>query len=169
MLARIMGKTIEIPNERLAKGGVDRVTRGSNPVQKNGEPLLAQTQAGAIPAPSPLIFVLKGQMKSGKNRVLITRTGHRYSPKEFQQWRADMLEQIGLVEYALTGPVSLIADYVPGDLIKRDVDGMLSALFHVIVKAGILLDDAQVKNVQWYQWPLNREQPQCRVTIEVLS
>src|SRR5689334_16712127 len=116
-----------------------------------------------------MTFTLLGQMKSGKNRVLITRTGHRYAPKEFTNWRADMLKQIGLVEHAITGPVELIADYVPGDLIKRDVDGMLSAIFHVIVKAGILVDDAQIKNVQWHQWPLDRKAPKCRVTLEELA
>lgn len=118
-----------------------------------------------------IMFTLMGQMKSGKNRVLITRAGRRYPPKAFQVWREEMLRQIwGMPSRPyFTGPVSIIADYVPGDLIKRDVDGMLSALFHLIVKAGILQDDAQVKNVQWHQWPLDREHPKCRVTIEELA
>ena len=77
--------------------------------------------------------------------------------------------ELGIDRPAITGPVALIADYVPGDLIKRDVDGMLSAIFHVIVKAGLLLDDAQVKNVSWHQWPLDRENPKCRVTIKEIS
>ena len=120
-----------------------------------------------------VMFTLMGKMKSGKNRVLITRAGHRYAPKEFRAWRDEMVSQIcmqlGMDRECIQGDVSLIVDYVHGDLIRRDVDGMLSALFHIIVKAGVIKDDAQVKNVEWHQWPLDRDKPMVRVVLTQLN
>lgn len=80
-----------------------------------------------------------------------------------------MLAQIGHVKQPIVGPVEMIVDYVPGDLKRRDLSALLDGLFHVMEKAGILLDDAQVKNLQWHQWPLDRKNPKCRVTLEQLG
>jgi len=117
-----------------------------------------------------LLFTLTGKLKSGKNHVQITRNGQRYPKKEFKVWRDAMLAQLNEYElFLFEGPVSLIVDYVPGDLLRRDVSGMLDAVFHILEKAGIVNDDAQVKNVQWHQWPMDRQNPQCRVTIEEIG
>lgn len=113
-----------------------------------------------------LTITLLGQLKSGKNRVLITRTGHRYPPKAFKDWREEMLSQIPPVRWPFEGPVHMAVDYVPGDKIRRDVPGMLDALCHVIEKAGIVLDDAQVKSVTWLTLPVAPKQPRCVVTLE---
>jgi len=113
-----------------------------------------------------LTFTLHGQLKSGKNRVLITRTGHRYPPKTFKVWREAMLMQIGTVAHPFVGSVSMSVDYVPGDKIRRDVPGMLDALCHVIEKAGLVVDDAQVKSVTWLTLPVAPKQARCVVTLE---
>ena len=115
------------------------------------------------------MFTLNGRLKSGKNQVQITRTGQRYPKKDFKVWRDEMLKQIGDVAQPIEGPVEMIVDYVPGDLLRRDVPGMMDAICHLLEKAGIVFDDAQVKNVQWHQWPLDRANPKCRVTIEELA
>lgn len=115
-----------------------------------------------------VMFTLKGQMKSGKNLVQVTRTGQRYPKKGFKVWRDAMLKQIPK-DAPFEGPVALTVDYVPGDLLRRDVPGILDALCHLLEKGGVLYDDAQVKNVNWHQWPLDREHPKCRVTIQELA
>lgn len=115
-----------------------------------------------------VMFTLDGQMKSGKNLVQVTRTGQRYPKKGFKVWRDAMLKQIPK-DAPFEGPVALIVDYVPGDLLRRDAPGILDALCHLLEKGGVLFDDAQVKNVNWYQWPLDREHPKCRVTIQELA
>lgn len=115
---------------------------------------------------NPIVITLLGQLKSGKNRILITRTGHRYPPKSFQSWRAEMLRQIGPVSHPLVGDVSMRIDYIPGDRIKRDVPGMLDALCHLMERSGLVLDDAQIKHVTWTTLPMSRKQPCCIVTLE---
>ena len=114
-------------------------------------------------------FTLLGKMKSGKNHVQITRTGQRYPKKEFVAWRTDMLNQIDWHKSPITGRVSLNVDYVPGDALRRDVPGILDALLHLLEKAGILEDDAQVKNVDWLEWPMDRQHPKCRVMIRTIG
>ncbi len=131
------------------------------------------TVAGANPAPSPkrefdsAELVLVGQIKSGKNRILITRTGHRYPPKEFQVWRdamvADFVKQ--WKQPAITEPVRLHCQYWPGDRRTRDVSGMEDALFHVLVRAGVLKDDGLVYDCLWYRQPMNRKGPKVLITI----
>ena len=173
MKARIGGHAVEVPEDRV-RGGQGMPTKKSD---------------GSYPAPSPpgwpkpsvtFTFTLDGQIPGGKNQVRTAWTldkkrpgkmkPHKYPDKRFEAWRSVAVNQIcmalGMDREAITGPVSLIVDYVPGDLIKRDVDGMLSALFHVLVKAGLLVDDSQVKHVNWHEWPLDRQHPKCRVVIE---
>lgn len=111
-------------------------------------------------------FTLEGKLKSGKNHVQITRTGRRYPNKAFAAWRTEMLAGIPKLTRGFIGPVCMICDYVPGDLIRRDAPGMQDAILHLLEKGGIVLDDAQVKEVHWKEFPMDRKRPFCRVTIQ---
>ena len=124
-----------------------------------------------------MTFTLSGQLKSGKNRVLITRQGRRYAPKEFSQWRDQMIDQLypHAATYAENGArfplqtmITLHCEYTPGDQRTRDVDGMLGALMHVIVKANLLKDDGLVWGVTWRREAMNRQEPKLVFTMEAL-
>ena len=124
-----------------------------------------------------MTFRLDLQLKSGKNRVLTTRTGHRYPPKEFTAWRTACLAQLAGQRahyrrhgtcWPLVDPIRLRCEYTPGDKRLRDVDGMLGAVLHVLVKAGLLVDDGQVYEVEWRRKAVNREQPGLLFHLEVL-
>jgi Holliday junction resolvase RusA-like endonuclease len=121
-----------------------------------------------------MTFRLDLQLKSGKNRVLTTRTGHRYAPKAFTEWRGAALQQLApqVTQYKpllpVQSPVRLRCDYTPSDCRVRDVDGMLGALLHVIVKAGLLVDDGQVYEVEWTRQAVNREKPGLMFSLEQL-
>jgi Holliday junction resolvase RusA-like endonuclease len=160
---------------RMGKGKVDggvdndtqrtRCLRGPRPSGLIGTPA-----AGVNPARPPLLpreLVIAGQIKSGKNRILITRTGHRYPPKEFKAWRdgvvGDLVKQ--WKQPSVTVPVRLYCQYWPGDRRTRDVSGMADALFHVLVKAGVLKDDGLVWDLLWYRQPMNRKGPKVLITI----
>lgn len=67
------------------------------------------------------------------------------------------------------GPMHLIVDYVPGDLRKRDVPGMLDALLHVLERGGYVVDDAQIRQVTWTPFPIDRQHPRCTVTLSPLT
>lgn len=114
-------------------------------------------------------FTLHGKMKSGKNHVQITRTGRRYPNKSFSVWRDDMLKQINYKGKPLQGRVGLSAWYVPGDRLRRDAPGILDALLHLFEKAGILEDDAQIKEVYWREGVIDRHAPGCRILLETLD
>lgn len=120
-----------------------------------------------------MTFLIAGQMKSGKNRVLITRKGRRYAPKSFAQWRDVVVEQLEHQKtngsYPITSTVSLECEYTPGDSRTRDVDGMLGALLHVIVKAGLLVDDGLVWAVTWRRMEMDREKPGLRFTLRICT
>jgi Holliday junction resolvase RusA-like endonuclease len=125
-----------------------------------------------------MTFKLMGQLPSGKNRIIVTRTGHRFpDPKSrFPKWRDDVMKQL---VSQMSGPAwehslplsckcRLIVDYTPADARVRDVDGMLSALCHVLAKAGIVKDDGLIRDVEWHEFPLDREHPMAVVTVKRL-
>lgn len=113
-------------------------------------------------------FTLYGQIPSGKNAVIVTRTGHRFPAKRFKEWLSgamlDILQQKFYLQsrgqqFPLERPVKLIVNYTPGDLRTRDVSGMADALLHLLEKAGIVKNDGQVHELAWIRLRLNREKP----------
>lgn len=113
-------------------------------------------------------FVIKGQIKSGKNAMQITRTGRHYPLKAFSDWREVVMNQLQdqiPVKTTLEGPQNAYFTYHPGDLRRRDVPGMIDALFHVFERFGLVKDDAQFENVHWMTMPVNRSDPKVEVTI----
>lgn len=117
-----------------------------------------------------LTFTILGQCKSGKNRVLITRTGHRYPPKAFAEWRDDVVKQMRSAwggEEPLNEDVTVSFNYFPGDLRRRDVPGMIDAIFHCFERANVITDDTLFKNVNWNTRQLDRQAPRVEVEIKL--
>jgi len=116
-----------------------------------------------------MTFRLSGQIPSGKNAVVVTRTGLRFPAKRFKVWReqalAQLSEQGAWQQEPIDQTVSLECEYTPGDRRTRDVPGMLDALLHVIVKAGLLVDDGLVWAVTWKRNEMDRQKPGLRFTI----
>jgi len=126
-------------------------------------------------------FVLAGQLPSGKNAIKTTRTGQRYPSKRFKEWRDEQVCAIRRRRWELTvapsptlldhpaftaiHPVRCEIHYTPGDRRRRDVPGMLDALWHVLEKALIVEDDAQITAVTWVEEKLDRDNP--NVVIDV--
>lgn len=121
-----------------------------------------------------MTFVIAGQLTSGKNSVVVTRSGMRFPSKRFKTWREEVIMQLSpqVATYAQEGAclplestISLECEYTPGDRRTRDVPGMLDALLHVIVKAGLLVDDGLVWAVTWRRMDMDRNQPGLKFTI----
>lgn len=180
MKAKLGGKSVEIDENRVRGGVGGGAIERDSPISRSV--VLQRATAArnsrervANPAPVPhspplsLCFTIPFQLQSGKNRVLITRTGHRYPPKRFQAWRDAVLKCIPPMAGPYTGPLHIIVDYVPGDKRKRDVPGMLDALLHVLERGRCMLDDAQVKQVTWTPFPLDRKRPRCTVTLSPMK
>ena len=120
-----------------------------------------------------MTFRLSGQIPSGKNAVVVTRTGMRFPAKRFKLWREQALAQLSKQGAGQQEPigqtVSLECEYTPGDRRTRDVPGMLDALLHVIVKAGLLVDDGLVWAVTWRRNEMDRENPGLKFHISVTA
>ncbi len=104
---------------------------------------------------------LEGQCTSGKNAVIVTRTGHRFPCKRFIDWRADAIAQIhpqleaqraslerkGVI-FPIAFPVSVQIEYWAQDNRRRDAPGIIDALWHLIEKIGIVTDDVLLGGVK---------------------
>ena len=104
-----------------------------------------------------LNLTLFDQIQSGKNRILITRKGHRYPPKRFADWRdaavlSFRIQAKTCPELPYTKRCRLEVAYTPGDARTRDVAGMLDALCHCLERAGIVVNDGLIQTVSWRQF-----------------
>lgn len=113
-------------------------------------------------------ITLKGQIPSGKNAVKITRTGKRYPSPRFVAWRnvaiRQIISQVGIV-MRFSRPAAITIDYWPGDLRRRDVPGMADALFHLLERYRIVLDDSLLINLVWRTHEIDRENPRTEIEI----
>lgn len=108
-----------------------------------------------------------GQCKSGKNNMLMTRSGHKYPNPSWAKWRDEVLKQLKMQwnEPIIDHPCLIVIKYYPGDLRRRDVPGMIDALFHCFERAQIVSDDKLFVDVLFTTLPLNRDN--ARVDIEI--
>lgn len=113
-------------------------------------------------------FNLLGQIPSGKNAIKITRAGHRYPSKRFSKWRELVRFMVPEVPQPLDKQheLSITIIYYAGNLIRRDVPGMIDALFHLFEYCGLVEDDARFKNVTWVDGGLDRARPRCEIQIQ---
>lgn len=119
-----------------------------------------------------MTFTLAGQMPSGKNAVVVTRSGHRFPSKRFTAWRTEALTQLQAQCDGFPQPirhkVKLIVDYTPGDRRVRDVAGMMDALCHLLERSGLIENDGLIRECEWHEFEMNRAQPQACVTMRKL-
>jgi Holliday junction resolvase RusA-like endonuclease len=116
-----------------------------------------------------LRIVFKGQVRGGKNNIIITRTGRRFPNKEWAKWRDEavrsVLSQLPKGFQTITEPVSVRLDYVAGDKRRRDFPAICDAIWHVLEKAGVVADDTLL-------WPTQSSRnydkisPRCEITIK---
>ncbi len=93
-------------------------------------------------------FTFDGQLPSGKNSIIITRTGKRFPSKRFSDWKKLAIPKLklemqdyGLDNFPILKPCSVFIDYIPSDRRRRDVPGVIDAIWHVLEKCGIVSDD----------------------------
>lgn len=114
-------------------------------------------------------ITLSGQMKSGKNGMLVDpQSGRHYPSPQFREWRdrmkAAIIDQVGIKK--ISEPCSILVKYTPGDRRRRDVPGMMDALCHVLERAGTVVDDSLLVHWLWAPQPMNRERPGAEIMID---
>lgn len=112
-------------------------------------------------------FYLVGQMPSGKNAVVVTRTGHRFPKKRFVDWREDAFRQLEKQhipkDLPFEGPCIVEVGYTAGDRRRRDVPGMIDALCHLMERYGLVKDDAQF--IEWHWAQIEGDEAGVRVNV----
>lgn len=112
------------------------------------------------------VLKISGQIPSGKNSVIVTRSGLRFPSKRFVAWRKHALEEINKTkakcEPIINFPVSVVVQYIAADKRRRDMPGMIDALWHVLEKAEIVADDTFLggynQYVDWSHHGINKEE-----------
>lgn len=137
--------------------------------------------------PAVLRAVLVGQMPSGKNQIrtqIVHGHLHKFPQESFERWRATGYAQLDRQRGAwakLLGPARIVVRYTKGDLIRRDVPGIMDALCHLLewcpvhgkskkkivqdCRLPFLADDCLLEDWVFEQLPINREAP--RLELEV--
>lgn len=121
-------------------------------------------------------FTFKGQPPSGKNAIIITRTGKRFPSARFSKWKREVMPCLsmqlraqGLLNFPLSQPCSVTIDYYTADKRRRDMPGIIDAIWHVLEKVGIVSDDTFLggtkKYVRWNHLGLNKEKAGVTLTI----
>lgn len=90
-------------------------------------------------------IVLKGQVRGGKNNMIVTRTGLRFPKKSWAIWRdaavAEVRKQLPPEWKPIEKETLIEFAYVAGDRRRRDMPAIIDAVFHVLEKAGFVADD----------------------------
>ncbi len=133
--------------------------------------------------------VLVGQHPSGKNQIQMSAPAagviRRYPQKSFEAWRSSAYSQLDRQRGAwkkLTTKARVTVKYTPGDLIGRDVPGMMDALWHLLEWCPLhgrkkaprcplpfVENDKLLVSTSWEEMPLDRERPRLELTIEPIG
>jgi len=92
-----------------------------------------------------MILKFTGQIRGGKNNMVVMRTGHRFPKPEWAKWRDASVREIkgqlppGFRPIEI--PTDIRMDYIASDKRRRDMPAIIDAIFHVLEKAGVVKDD----------------------------
>lgn len=111
----------------------------------NNPGAVALDKPTANAAPGILSITISGQIKGGKNNMVVTRAGLHFPKKDWAAWRnravAEIKAQLPAGWQPLSNPCSLSLEYVAGDLRRRDQPAIIDSIFHCLEKAGVVTDD----------------------------
>jgi len=115
-----------------------------------------------------ITLFIPGQVRGGKNNMIVTRTGLRFPKPEWAKWRDEMISvvksQLPNDWKPIETPCSVRLAYIAGDKRRRDQPAIIDALWHVLEKAGVVTDDTLLwvnKSTRDY----DKERPCCVVEI----
>lgn len=132
-------------------------------------------------------FTLEGQMPSGKGQIktaVINGRMMKYPNPRFKAWRKEALRQLGNQRgrwQTLRERATVYVHYTPGDLITRDVPGIMDALCHLLEHCPvcrkknkacgipIVQNDSLLKNWVWAEMPIDRKRPRIVVQIQLYT
>lgn len=113
--------------------------------EKVERPLSGRAFVPHNPNPTVLKIVMTGQIRGGKNNMIVTRSGHRFPKKEWAKWRdakvAEIRKQLPYGFAPIHKPVEAVLCYVAGDKKRRDMPAIIDSIFHCLERANVVTDD----------------------------
>lgn len=127
----------------------------------------------------PLELWFKGAMVSGKNQqrtAWIHGRPIKFPNQKFKAWRADFQSQMAIQVRGRPKPlfaagvaVAFGVEYWPGDGLRRDMSGIMDALFHALEhkNGGVAVeDDSQFKQcLGWREFKPSKAAPRLIVRM----
>lgn len=118
-------------------------------------------------------YEIKGQIKGGKNNIVITRTGRRFPKASWAKWRDEAVKQIlaqkPLTFDIITSKVKATVLYVRGDERRRDMPATIDAIWHTLERAGIVKDDCLITELIWIDGGLSRTDPKAIIQLDAIA
>ena len=83
--------------------------------------------------------------------MIVTKTGLHFPRPEWKLWRDKSIAQVHAQKppQGVSVPCRATIRYWAGDRKRRDVPAILDAIWHVIERSGVLVDDSQIKEVDF--------------------
>lgn len=114
-------------------------------------------------------YEIKGQIKGGKNHIIITRSGMRFPTASWKKWRDQAVKQLLSQKPStfdvITSKVKATIMYVRGDERKRDMPATIDAIWYCLEKAGIVEDDCLITELIWIDGGLSRTDPKALIEL----
>lgn len=112
-----------------------------------------------------------GQCMSGKNNMIVTKQGKHIPKQAWAEWRdgwvAQAMEQ--RPRSTINKKCAATVYYWPGDLIRRDVPGIMDALWHVLERGYVVTDDTLICNIDaWVTHEVDRLNPRIDLRLRIL-
>lgn len=116
-----------------------------------------------------MIITISGQVRGGKNNLVVTRSGHRFPRKSWAAWRDDAVRQVKAQLPTGWKPIdedcAVFFDYWTGDKRRRDMPAILDSVWHVLEKAGVVTDDTLLwVSTSWRGY--DNENPRVEIGIK---
>lgn len=102
---------------------------------------------------------------------MVSRYGHHYPNKSWAQWRDGIVGYLTKLQNLdrFENPCRLTIQYWYGDRRRRDIPGMVDALYHCLERSGILKDDSLVTELHWHPMGYDKANPRVTLKIEELN
>ena len=118
-----------------------------------------------------LSLTFSGQIRGGKNNLIVLRNGMHIPRREWAVWRD---AQVIFLKSQSKGvcfdaPCSVIVRYWAGDARRRDVPAIMDSMCHCLERAGVVKDDSLLINWDWIFMGLDRKNPKAEIVITELE
>jgi Holliday junction resolvase RusA-like endonuclease len=138
------------------------------PEEKTCSTIIANPDYVTVSKGDSIDIVVTGQIRGGKNNMIVLRSGIHIPKKEWAKWRdqkvAEVKAQLPKGWKPIDKPTNFSLKYVAGDKRRRDLPAIIDSLYHVLEKAGVVADDT-------FLWmtlssrDYDKEKPRAELTI----